>query len=202
MIDGANNREKPGVVKWQERLKRRGKLEKKRMSRFMVASVQYGDKDFFVADVFSDSLSFHLDLLTDAGADWVEAVEAEIRLTDKVAAAVLHLGMDIDKAATAMRLGNSSRNSSMIESTCRSDGSWKPSSRRMMKNKCMSVWNAGMRKNGALPMELQGKSFHRRIAQTSSSETQSRKSGMARKNPIITACPRRINGLRIKSTVF
>ena len=99
VIDGANNREKPGVVKWQERLKRRGKLEKKRMSRFMVASVQYGDKDFFVADVFSDSLSFHLDLLTDAGADWVEAVEAEIRLTDKVAAAVLHLGMDIDKAA-------------------------------------------------------------------------------------------------------
>lgn len=99
VIDGANNREKPGVVKWQERLKRRGKLEKKRMSRFMVASVQYGDKDFFVEDVFSDSLSFHLDLLTDAGADWVEAVEAEIRLTDKVAAAVLYLGMDIDKAA-------------------------------------------------------------------------------------------------------
>lgn len=99
VIDGANNREKPGVVKWQERLKRRGKLEKKRMSRFMVASVQYGDKDFFVADVFSDSLSFHLDLLTDAGADWVEAVEAEIRRTDKVAAEILYLGMNIDKAA-------------------------------------------------------------------------------------------------------
>ena len=65
----------------------------------MVASVQYGDKDFFVADVFSDSLSFHLDLLTDAGADWVEAVEAEIRLTDKVAAEILYLGMNIDKAA-------------------------------------------------------------------------------------------------------
>ena len=88
-----------GVVKWQQRLRNEGILDKNGMARFAIASVEYGSSNSSVKDIFSDSLSFHLDLLTDAGADWVEAVEAEIRLTDKVAAAVLYLGMDIDKAA-------------------------------------------------------------------------------------------------------
>ena len=99
LVDDTNEREKPGVVIWQERLKKKGKLEKKRMSRFMVASVQYGDKDFFVADVFSDSISFHLNLLTEAGKEWVRKIEAEIQTTDDVATAAMYLGMNIEKAA-------------------------------------------------------------------------------------------------------
>ena len=99
MVESGEQRRKPGVVKWQEQLKQKGKLEKKRMSRFMVAAVQYGDKDFFVADVFSDSLSFHLDLLTEAGESWIRKIESEIQTTDDVATAAMYLGMNIEKAA-------------------------------------------------------------------------------------------------------
>ncbi len=89
----------PGVVKWQQRLKYEGILNQKSMARFVIASVQYGSSNSSVADVFSDSISFHLNLLTEAGKEWVRKIEAEIQTTDDVATAAMYLGMNIEKAA-------------------------------------------------------------------------------------------------------
>ena len=89
----------PGVVRWQRWLSQNELLDAKRMARFSIASVQYGDKDFFVKDTFSDALSFHLNLLTDAGKDWNRRIETEIALADKVAVAAMYLGSDIEKAS-------------------------------------------------------------------------------------------------------
>lgn len=89
----------PGVVYWQKTLQYEEKLEQTRMARFKIAGVQFGDKDFFVTDAFSDELSFHLNLLGEAGRDWLDKIEAEILQTDRVATAVTLLGRNLEKAA-------------------------------------------------------------------------------------------------------
>lgn len=89
----------PGVVYWQKTLQYEEKLEQTRMARFKIAGVQFGDKDFFVTDAFSDELSFHLNLLGEAGRDWLDKIEAEILRTDRVATAVTLLGRNLEKAA-------------------------------------------------------------------------------------------------------
>ena len=89
----------PGVVHWQKTLQYNGALEQTRMARFKIAGVQFGDKDFFVTDAFSDELSFHLNLLAEAGQDWLDKIEAELARTDRVATAVTLLGKNLEKAA-------------------------------------------------------------------------------------------------------
>lgn len=89
----------PGVVYWQRTLKRENYLPSKHMTRFQIASVQYGDKDFFVADAFSDALGFHLGLLTDAGKTWVDQILTEIRIVDELAQRAWILGAHIEQAA-------------------------------------------------------------------------------------------------------
>lgn len=89
----------PGVVRWQSRLKGDGMLDQRTMARFTVASAQYGDKDFFVTDVFGDEIRFHLNLLTEAGRQWQKKIGDEIEWTDKVAGQAKFLGENLDKAA-------------------------------------------------------------------------------------------------------
>lgn len=89
----------PGVVSWQQRLQQDGLLPKQYVARFQIASVQYGDKDFFVADVFSDELGFHLELLTENGKNWREQILAEISTIDKLAQEINFLGTNIERAA-------------------------------------------------------------------------------------------------------
>ena len=89
----------PGVVLWQKRLKSEGLLPQKQMTRFQVAAVQYGDKDFFVTDTFSDALGLHLSLLTDSGKVWREKILQEIAMIDDVAREIQYLGVNIERAA-------------------------------------------------------------------------------------------------------
>ena len=62
---------KPGIVEWIGFLRKKAKiLNQNDLVRFRIASVQYGDKDFFVQDTFADDLSLHVDLLTELGEVW------------------------------------------------------------------------------------------------------------------------------------
>ena len=90
---------KPGVVRWLARLASDRILPPDTIARFSFAAVQYGDKDFFVTDVFGDALSFHAELLTEAGKSWNQAIQSEIELTTKVANSAGQLGMNLEKAA-------------------------------------------------------------------------------------------------------
>ena len=50
-----------------------------------IASVEYGDKDFFVKNVFSDSLTMHSALLSELGANWRNDIEKEIKKCEELA---------------------------------------------------------------------------------------------------------------------
>lgn len=88
----------PGVVLWTKYIKQMLPESRKLIS-FSIASVQYGDKDFFVNDVFSDSLTFHTDLLTEIGEHWRAKITEEIEKCKKSAAALRFLAKDIELAA-------------------------------------------------------------------------------------------------------
>lgn len=88
----------PGVVFWTKYIKQMLPESRKLIS-FSIASVQYGDKDFFVNDVFSDSLTFHTDLLTEIGEHWRAKITDEIKKCDESAAALRFLAKDIELAA-------------------------------------------------------------------------------------------------------
>lgn len=88
----------PGVVLWTKYIKQLLPKSRKLIS-FSIASVQYGDKDFFVNDVFSDSLTFHTDLLTEIGEHWRAKITDEIKKCDESAAALRFLAKDIELAA-------------------------------------------------------------------------------------------------------
>lgn len=91
----------PGVVLWTKYIKQMLPESRKLIS-FSIASVQYGDKDFFVNDVFSDSLTFHTDLLTEIGEHWRAKITEEIEKCKKSAAALRFLAKDIELAAGSL----------------------------------------------------------------------------------------------------
>ena len=78
-------KKRPGVVDWAAVLKEGGLLPDDRLLRLRITGVQYGDKDFFITDEFSDSLEFNAGLLTEAGDVWQELALIEIELCGNVA---------------------------------------------------------------------------------------------------------------------
>ena len=56
--------------------------------RFRIASVQYGDKDFFVNDTFNDSLAFQGELLLQMSRPWQTRILDEINKCEEVAGAI------------------------------------------------------------------------------------------------------------------
>ena len=91
----------PGIVRWIILLQHPNSrcLNRKAMVRFRIASVGYGDKDFFVTDTFSDEVSFHVALLDDLGQKWRNHITDEIHRCEKLATAVGRLASDLAKAA-------------------------------------------------------------------------------------------------------
>ena len=55
------------------------------MIRFAIAGVEYGDKDFFITDSFSDALTFHLGLLENMSKRWRSDITHEIGRCDQLA---------------------------------------------------------------------------------------------------------------------
>ncbi len=99
LVIGEKDGYRPGIVKWVEFLKRKNCIDNKKLICFRTASVQYGDKDFFVTDVFGDNISFSLDILTEFGLNWVRLINDEIGLCDKAAYFIKCFEDDLQKAA-------------------------------------------------------------------------------------------------------
>ena len=93
------NVHRPGIVGWIDRLQREKRLGQGKMARFRIVGVKYGDKDFFVTDAFSDTLSFHASLLDELGRPWQNRVTLEISRLEELAGALGLLAADLDKAA-------------------------------------------------------------------------------------------------------
>ena len=92
----------PGVVWWIEELihPKNAILDRKTLIRFQITGVGYGDKDFFVTDTFSDSLTFHAALLDELGRRWRQKITVEIDRCGKLAQAVGNLAKNLDIAAS------------------------------------------------------------------------------------------------------
>jgi len=88
LISRGDQKGQPGIVRWTSLLQREGVLTR-RVLKFQTASVKYGDKDFFVNDVFEDSISMNADLLAILGDEWNPRIDVVLSKTEKC---VLELG--------------------------------------------------------------------------------------------------------------
>ena len=84
-----------GVVNWFKYVKRKKLIPRSYMMKTAITSVVYGDKDFFVKNVFSDSLTMHSELLSELGADWRSDIELEIEKCSKLAGAIAYLAQNL-----------------------------------------------------------------------------------------------------------
>lgn len=89
---------RPGIVGWLATLAYNGILQRSLVN-LQIAAVQYGDKDFFVDDVFSDSVSFNAGLLIDFGQSWISRILDAIETADLLAGQAGWLAQNIAKAA-------------------------------------------------------------------------------------------------------
>lgn len=92
---------RPGVVRWVEMLQNDPDcpLERKRLIRFAISGMKYGDKDFFVNDSFSDSLTFQAALLGELGRRWTVPIRDEIGRCERAAQYVGRLAWELSLAA-------------------------------------------------------------------------------------------------------
>ncbi|MBD9158118.1 MAG: type I-E CRISPR-associated protein Cse1/CasA, partial [Lachnospiraceae bacterium] len=92
---------RPGVVRWVETLQNDPEcpLERKQLIRFAISGMKYGDKDFFVNDSFSDSLTFQAALLGELGRRWTVPIRDEIGRCEQAAQSVGRLAWELSLAA-------------------------------------------------------------------------------------------------------
>ena len=103
----------PGVVDWISELRTEGRLGKfGRSSKitFRSVSVQYGDKDFFIADTFSDSLSFHSDILRrEKHMLWGRRIEDEVKKCDDLARLIEELSRKLNLSVGSEQSGEAAK---------------------------------------------------------------------------------------------
>lgn len=108
LVEQSGSKHRPGVISWIARLKSENIISNSCI-RFQTTAVKYGDKDFFVDDVYSDLLSFNIDLLTSLGEDWRIRIIDELKTTDKLVGQVGLLAQNLAQAIGDTN-GNSQKN--------------------------------------------------------------------------------------------
>lgn len=95
--DGSGLRS-PGVVSWLARLRNEGLLPQNRVV-FRTAGINYGDKDFFPADVLADSLTFSADILAQSGRQAAQSTLRQLAHAEKLVAELGNLARSLAQAA-------------------------------------------------------------------------------------------------------
>lgn len=89
----------PGVITWHRMLIQADVLDKRQFIAYQIAAAQYGDKDFFVTDTFSDGITFQAGILTDLGWSWRMSIADEVKRCERAAYYVGLLALQLRKAA-------------------------------------------------------------------------------------------------------
>lgn len=89
------NRHVPGIISWLRSLQEVDLLPSAETIRFRVVAMQYGDKDFFINDFSSDTLTLYPELLSEQEIGVRETIEQQIAKCDEAARAVNHLFYNI-----------------------------------------------------------------------------------------------------------
>lgn len=102
-----------GVIEWyKEYLYGTDLLPDEYLLRTAIVSVEYGDKDFFVKNTFSDSLMMHSGILSELGEDWRTKIEIEIQRCEKLA---FYMGQFAQELYIAEGGSNSSKDKHYVE---------------------------------------------------------------------------------------
>ncbi|MDR1246441.1 MAG: type I-E CRISPR-associated protein Cse1/CasA [Clostridiales Family XIII bacterium] len=107
----------PGIVHWHEVLVNK-KIIGDTQVKFSGPSLGYGDKDFFVDDMFSDSVSINSYMLSDLGAEWRRRITENLEFTDKAVQAFGRFALDL---ALAEGADNEKGNIARIRSAAREE---------------------------------------------------------------------------------
>lgn len=98
LVVSADKSHKPGVVSWINLLDEKDVL-KDRILDFKIASVQYGDKDFFVTNIFSDAFQLHSSLVAEMNSMWQNMICDCIEFSEQIANKVWVLAQNINIAS-------------------------------------------------------------------------------------------------------
>ena len=104
---------KPGIISWIKGLENEERIKNPRLY-FRIVSVQYGDKDFFVTNVFSDSLQMYASLISDMGFAWRTMVLDSIDFCDTISKKVWLFAKDVNLASGGSNRTKESKGSSEI----------------------------------------------------------------------------------------
>lgn len=69
------------------------------MVTLQIASVKYGDKDFFVTDVFQDSLTINANMVSQLGQEWVTRITVLLSMTEDCVKQLSILAADLARAS-------------------------------------------------------------------------------------------------------
>ncbi|MGI6085012.1 MAG: type I-E CRISPR-associated protein Cse1/CasA [Acetivibrionales bacterium] len=97
LLADEDNQKKSGIIRWISILTDLGHLNK--LITFQIAGVKYGDKDFFVTNVFQDSLSINSNILSQFEKYWVTRITRLIAITEECVNHIFFLAVDLAKAS-------------------------------------------------------------------------------------------------------
>lgn len=89
----------PGIVSWVNRLLEYDCLPPETMGVYRIVSVDYDGKHCSIINVFEDTLTFHLNLLSELNGKWIERIANEVIGCERLAWAVGALAKELDLAA-------------------------------------------------------------------------------------------------------
>ncbi|MDR2162670.1 MAG: type I-E CRISPR-associated protein Cse1/CasA [Clostridiales Family XIII bacterium] len=79
LVQGGDDFKIPGIVRWSEILSEENIID---TYSFSAVGIQFGDKDFFVDDVYADSLSVNGAIFSSVGSEWQAAIVEILNVTE------------------------------------------------------------------------------------------------------------------------
>ena len=99
LVNTGEGIKRPGVVSWCSRMQEKGVFPHDRLLTFKAYCVRYdSSQSSSITDAFSDALSFHADLLIEAGQIWIREINHQLLLIEDAAFNVGKLAEDLGKA--------------------------------------------------------------------------------------------------------
>jgi len=90
----------PGIIKWLAELKKARHIPSRNVQ-ICSTAVKFGDKDFFVTDLWQDDISINAALLSELGDRWVNKIKSILALTEQLVTILSYLVSDLVKAVGA-----------------------------------------------------------------------------------------------------
>jgi CRISPR system Cascade subunit CasA len=110
----------PGIVRWLGVLEEENLIQTQQI-RLRASAVQYGDKDFFVTDIFDDMLSVNATLFSALGETWILRITHEIEIAEKAVNTLSFFASELAEASGDSRDGAGQRRSAREEAYFRLD---------------------------------------------------------------------------------